>query len=74
METSIETPSSFNQARGQLLNEFPSEGVEGINKARANEYLRQQGVDVKKHIVFDSVELPRVRKIVGNTRLYGNTS
>ena len=68
MEKFSEMPSAFESVKNQLLAEFPKEQIEGINIEKVENFIRQEGLELKPFIVFDRKNLQKVRKIVRNIR------
>ncbi|MCX6719139.1 MAG: hypothetical protein NTZ38_02060, partial [Candidatus Taylorbacteria bacterium] len=70
MEKVFEMPPGFELVKNRLLVEFPIEHIEGIiNTKRVENFIRQEGLEIKPFIVFDRKDLQKVRDIVGNTGL-----
>jgi len=69
MERTFEMPQSFESVKNRLLTEFPKEKIEGIDTRRVEDFILQQGLEIKPFIVFDRKDLQKVRKIVGETGL-----
>lgn len=66
---SQEMPLQWRMVKDSLISEFPQTSIEGLNTGRVEDFIRQAGLEVKPYIIFDRNELPRVKKIVGETRL-----
>lgn len=73
MEQVLEMPRDFKSVRDKLLKEFPKEIMADVNTKRVEEFIRSEGLKVKPYIIFDIEDLPKVRKIVGNTKLLRET-
>ena len=69
VERTFEMPQSFESVKNRLLTEFPKEKIEGIDTRRVEDFILQQGLEIKPFIVFDRKDLQKVRKIVGETGL-----
>ncbi|MBU1500072.1 hypothetical protein KKE48_04360 [Patescibacteria group bacterium] len=69
MDKVSEMPPAFESVKDRLFREFPKKRIEGINTERVEDFIRQEGLEIKPYIIFDREDLPRVRDIVGSTGL-----
>jgi len=69
MDRISEMPSAFESVKTKLLNEFPSEKIQGLNTDRVVNFIRSEELQVKPFIIFDKEDLPKVQEIVGHTGL-----
>ncbi|MFH1099036.1 MAG: hypothetical protein V1723_03935 [Candidatus Uhrbacteria bacterium] len=69
MRNTFEEPPTFESIKTRLLAEFPRERIEGLDIERVENFIRQEGLEVKPFIIFDRKDLPKVRKVVGATNL-----
>lgn len=69
MDKISEMLPAFESVKNQLFREFPKEKNEGLNTSRVEDFIRQEGLEIKPYIIFDQKDLPRVKKIVGSTGL-----
>ena len=69
MKKTFEMPSAFESVKNQLLAEFPREHIENINTERVEDFIRQEGLEVKPFIVFGRKDIQKVKEIVGETGL-----
>lgn len=58
----------FRSVRDQLLSEFPLNKVEGLNIARAVNFIKDKGLEVKPFVIFDAKDLRKVWHILGQSR------
>lgn len=72
MDRISEMPPAFESGNTQLLREFPKEKNEDLNTDRVENFIRQEGLEIKPYIIFDRKDLPRVREIVDSAGLFGS--
>lgn len=66
-------PATFESVKNLLLREFPKEKNDGLNTARVEGFIRQEGLEVKPYIIFDRENLPKVKEIMDGTGLLRST-
>lgn len=69
MEVTTEIPYSFERVRDQLLYEFSGKNTEGLNLARAEVFITDQGLTLKQYILVKKDDLGKVFQINESSNL-----
>lgn len=72
MERVSENFPHFELIKKRLLAEFPRERLTGLNIERAENFIRQKGLEIKPFIMFEKKDYKKVMEIVGETGLIGS--